>query len=50
MRKKITLNKLIKAIRQQCVFCMGGNAQEVKDCVSPACSLFEYRQISKIEQ
>jgi hypothetical protein len=33
----------IKAIRYQCLECMGFVTSEVKKCTSPLCSLFPYR-------
>ena len=33
----------IKAIRCQCIECMGFVTSEVKGCASPLCSLFPYR-------
>jgi hypothetical protein len=33
----------LKSIRSFCVWCMGGNALEVKNCTAPACPLYPYR-------
>lgn len=33
----------IKAIRAKCLDCMAGSKNEVKKCVIPECSLFEFR-------
>ena len=34
---------ILKAIRQQCVECMGGQLGEIPLCTAPKCSLFPYR-------
>jgi len=33
----------LKAIREQCLFCMNGSYQLVKDCVSTNCAIHFYR-------
>jgi len=35
--------KVLRAVRRQCVECMGNHATYVKGCTSPACPLFPYR-------
>ncbi len=40
--KEVSLTP-IKAIRYQCIECMGFSAFEVKKCTSPLCSLYPYR-------
>ncbi len=40
---KTVLLTPIKAIRYQCLECMGFVTSEVKKCTSPLCSLFPYR-------
>lgn len=40
--RKASLTPL-KAIRHQCLVCMGFSAFEVKKCTSPLCSLYSYR-------
>lgn len=38
-----TKAEILKAIRNQCIECMGGQVREVALCTSPMCSLFEFR-------
>ncbi|RJR26565.1 MAG: hypothetical protein C4582_01510 [Desulfobacteraceae bacterium] len=38
-----TKKAILKNIRANCIECMGGQAQEVQNCSSPACRLFPYR-------
>jgi hypothetical protein len=33
----------VKAIRQFCLYCMGGSSVEVKDCPSATCALYAFR-------
>ncbi|MCP4976778.1 MAG: hypothetical protein GY931_11505 [Maribacter sp.] len=40
--RTISLSPL-KAIRYQCLECMGFSPSQVVDCTSPLCSLFPYR-------
>jgi hypothetical protein len=40
--RKVNLTPL-KAIRLQCIECMGFSAFDVKGCTSPLCSLYPYR-------
>jgi len=40
MRPKLTP---IRAIRANCVYCMGGQAREVAGCPSKDCALFRFR-------
>jgi len=42
-RTKVVSLTPIKAIRYQCLECMGLVTSEVKKCTSPLCSLFPYR-------
>ena len=42
-KKKKVLLTPIKAIRFQCLECVGFVASEVKKCTSPLCSLFPYK-------
>ncbi len=54
MLKRVIRNKVggtkevyltpLKAIRYQCLECMGFSAFEVKKCTSPLCQLFPFRQ------
>ena len=37
----------LKAIRQECLFCMGGSAQFVRECESSHCFLWPYRMGKK---
>lgn len=39
----MTKAEILKAIRKNCVECMGGQVLEVKDCTSKHCSLFALR-------
>lgn len=39
----MSATKLLKAIRKQCVNCMGNQAFLVPNCTAPNCSLFPYR-------
>jgi hypothetical protein len=42
-KKKKVLLTPIKAIRFQCIECMGFVTSEVNRCTSPLCSLFPYK-------
>lgn len=39
----ITIRKLLKAIRNNCLECSGGVASEVADCSMKECPLYAYR-------
>lgn len=36
--------KRIKAIKEYCTSCMGGDKRMIKDCTSNGCSLFSFRR------
>ena len=33
----------VRAIREHCLWCLGGSSKEVELCTSPDCALFEFR-------
>ena len=39
----ISVRKLLKAIRLNCVECSGGSAKEVTECSMKRCALYPYR-------
>jgi hypothetical protein len=39
----ITIRKLLKAIRKNCLECSGGAASEVEQCSMKRCPLYAYR-------
>ena len=43
----ITSNSLAAAIKAQCSECMGWDRESVKNCTSPACSLYSRRPYQK---
>ena len=43
MEEKKRLNRRL-SIKKYCLECCGGNREEIKNCVSVNCSLYEYRQ------
>ena len=46
---RASFKELEKAIRLQCVECFGGARSEVEHCTSPKCSLYPYRNGSKLK-
>ena len=40
----MTKGKILKQIREFCLDCMGGSSQEVLNCTTPKCSLYDFRQ------
>lgn len=42
-RSKLASLSSLKSIRKYCLWCMCGQSNEVKLCVSPECALFTYR-------
>ena len=39
----MTKAEILKAIRKNCIECMGGVISEIEKCTSPKCSLFALR-------
>jgi hypothetical protein len=42
-KETISIRKLLKAIRKNCLDCSGGVASEVVDCSMTHCPLYPYR-------
>jgi hypothetical protein len=42
-RKMITIRKLLKAIRKNCLECSGGEIRGVEECPMRSCFLYPYR-------
>ncbi len=40
----MTKGKILKVIRAFCMDCLGGSYQEIENCTSPNCKLFEFRR------
>jgi hypothetical protein len=43
MERKISVNRLLKAIHKNCIECSAGSVAEARKCIYVACPLYPYR-------